>query len=809
MFDQFKQKHFIAKLPTSVQSYNYLVDNVYRLEGEKYLQFASGSEQIDKYLRYFLKNIKQISTHYDFTKYYGSKIDHQLLINNLEFNAHDLLFNRLDFVFEDKQIKLLEININRPTTFSEQVYDQLKTNHNNLDYSVNSYFNQYQQPINIGFVVENRESDAVSSYFILKQMISNPMVNLILIENKNILIQDEQVFAFDQSTKLDQIIYYVPFEANQYKSQFEQLVKLQIAGKLKLLSSPLSIFVQSKGFLALTTKLLADDYLPSEFAKIVSNYFLETHIVEPNTMDYILENKDQYVFKPSYGRTSNGVFIGKAFNQEQIYQFLNECFELDDMYIVQQLVEIEVYQLPKETFGLTTYELTYPIFGSFLVGSNYVQTISRLSKRFITNDGSWTLPIIPFDKMKVETKRLSDSLQLTNDQKKDFILNNQFCGFGLGTTEYLTNQALLLDEQVIDEMNYIAETYTQLLIKTQKYIINNSERYSHLYRWNSDYMQVTSDIYTIISRVDIIINEANQLKVLESNVETPAGLLESFELEAKLLNNQELSNSKIEVIKQTLIKRLSEIDEYGEVIALITLDYYEDMYNIIPLKTLLEKIVVEQKIEVKVEIITIQNLKINDGNLETYDGRKIKVLYRYFPLDWFNDYPYYKETLNAIEELFLNNNLVSLTPNETIISQHKTINAIIHQLTKTKKIYSLDEQRFIKKYIPFTAINGDHFFKYNDKKKPYITKSTLGREGSGIYVNAQYEREVVFQEMENVELVKFMTVSSNGHETELKGFPVYGIYVSDTKNCGIYTRISDQITNKRAYYLPIINKNRV
>ncbi len=803
MFNQFKEKHLQAMLPTSYQSNNYLVDNYYYLDAYKYIQFANGSEAIANYIEFFLEHLSEYHKLYDFTKYYGRDIDIDLFIESRS-SDNNILFNRLDLVFAKNQLKLLEANINKPTTFSEQVYDQIKNKHSKLDDQINNYFDKYQMPTTIAFVVENGKADSVSSFFILKKIIKNPNVKLLLVENKNILINGDDVYAFNETNRIEQLIYYVPYEHQLYKSKFTKLIKLHNRGKIKILSSPCTIFIQAKGFHALTTKLLEDDMLPDSQAKIVEKYFIKSWVINKENLEKYIDNKDKYIFKPVYGRTSLGIFIGKAFNKEQIYEYFSELSIDQELYIAQELVEIEVEQLPKHTFGQTTYEMTYPVFSAFLMGSNYVQVISRLSKRYITNDGSWTLPITPIDRITTATQQLTHDLKLTTKQKVNFIFDSNFNGFNISQNEYVTNQCVVVADQVVDEMKFVAREYTKILKKTQNLIINNSQRFAHLYSWDNQYMKQTSQIFSILSRVDLIINNQNQIKVLEANVETPAGVVETFELEPKLLNNR--STSTIEVIEQTIYKRLLEIDDYADVIALITLDYYEDMYNINPLKKAIKRVVDKLGIKTEVEIVTIQNLQIVDQQLQTYDGRQIKVLYRYFPLDWLTTYPHYKDVLTQIEHLFLINKLVSLTPNESIISQHKSINAIIYQLLNAN-VYTIDEQKFIKRYIPFTAVNGNYFFENSNKQKPFLTKSTLGREGSGIHINVQREQEVIFQEMENISLLEFSIVNTNSQVTKAKGFPVYGVYVSDSIECGIYTRISDQITNKNAYYLPLVNES--
>lgn len=805
MIDQFYDKHIYSCLPTSVHSYNFLVDGKYRLDGHKYMQFATADFEVNKYLNFFLSNIKELTTGIDLDYYYGSTIDASFLIQQLEYRAQDIFFNRLDFVFDSQdQIKLLEVNVNRPTTFSEQMYDQLKNNHTYLKQSLNNYYGQYSDARNVGFLVENRELDAVSSYYVIKQLVENSQVKFHLIQADNLVLEADGVYAFGD-IKLDDIIYYIPFEAPEYKELLAKLIGYHQRKLVTIQSSPLTLLVQAKGFHPLSIELLRSGRLPAQYAQIVNRYFINSQMIGED-MKSIIRNKDDYIFKPCYGRTSDGVFTGLAFSNEEVEIYLQQSLDEGDLYIAQELIDIKPEQLLKITFEVPTYEIAYPIFGTFSINREYVQVISRLSKRLITNDGSWTLPIEPLDKLKATSMATSEDVNLSSIEKSEILLETGFNGFGLSTSEYLTNQVMELKSSLIDEMMYVAEFYTKLLKKTQSHICNNIQKYASLYEWNLEHAQDYSDIFTILSRVDIIINDRNQLKVLESNVETPAGVLECFEVEKYILGDKfrtplRAPNKVVETIK----KRLLEIDDVGEQIAIITLDYYEDVYNVRPMKKWIEA-ALDDESDITVEIITIQNLIVNDGQLYNREGQKIKVLYRYFPLDWFSTFPKYKKILLAIEEMFIKGTLHSLTPNQSIVSQHKSINAIIYKLLASKGFYTSEEKAFIRKYIPFTSVNSNHFFTRNNKQKPYVTKSTLGREGQGIYINSQYEREVIFQELENVQMVDITTVTEQKCEQRMSVFPVYGVYVTDTSSCGIYSRFSDQITNRNAYYLPIVSK---
>lgn len=810
MIDEFIEKHIEAKLPSSIFSNNFLVDQKLHLSGDQYIEFGIMNDRVFEYLHYFLNNVGELTANIDLSHYYGDQIDLKYLIENVKYDQNSILFNRFDACFDsERNLKVLEINVNKPTTFSEQVYDQIKNEHEYLTKSLNNYFEEVDQPQTIALVMDEARHDNVSTFHILKELIVNPNITFELAEARNLIVDQDGVYVFDKHTKVNRIIYYRPFEEDYNTEIFQQLLTHHINGTVLIQSSPLTMLLQTKGFFALTTYLRENQMLDVKYNQIIDEHFPQTVIVTKNNLQQLLERKDKYIFKPINGRLSNGVFAGIAFEKAEISEFFND--EIDQVYIAQELINIHEQQLPKITFDQPTYEQAYVVYGVFSIASRYIQTVSRVSKRLITNDGSWTLPIVPIAKIRQQVVEYDSNLMLTTADKIELMFEHHFNGFGLATTEYLTKQALVIDDSVREQLDYVAKTYMKILAKTQKYIIDNKEMYQQLYQFDLEFIKSSSALMSILSRVDIIITDDNQLKVLEANVETPAGLKEAYEVCPALtsghFNNMRVTDDKQQII-ETIVNRLREIEiDFGQVLAIISLDYYEDLYNADALKPMIEAALERLAIDVPVEVVRISDLKIIDGRLMTSENKQITVMYRYFPLDWFTQVSLNKDVLLTINEQFKTGQLVSLTPNESIISQHKSINAIIYTLLGSKRLFNQEERTFIKKHIPFTDINRTRFFKNCNRSKPFLTKSTLGREGNGIYINQQYEREVVFQEMENVELISLKQVAPNGKSIEISGFPVYGIYVTDLEPCGIYTRVSGQITNANAYYLPVFKQS--
>lgn len=809
-FQQFTEKYWLSYLPSSIYGENILVDNSYYLDGLRYMQLITMSEQMNRLISYYFKNIDKVKEHLDMplSYYYGNEIDYDFLLNNIISNEDICSFNRFDSVFDEwGNIKVVEVNCNLPTTFSEQKYDDLKTNRNSLENRLINYFEEEQINGEIAFLIDESKLDSVASYYIIKELVTKVTnCNINLVGYNNLVVENNKLFAFGK--KQDYLLYYLPFETHFKDEKFMEIIEAANMNNLRIINNPKSMLIQNKAFFAILTELYEKGILEEEYNNTICKYIPKTYVISSSNCKQLSKDKDKYIFKPCLGRMSSGVFTGLAFTKEEVNDFLKESISLGEQYIAQELIEILREQTASCTFGITEYNTSYIVFGVFCLNMKYVQAVTRISDVLITNNNSWTLPIKVLDKIPQISEKTKMELKINSKEKCKIIFETEFNGFGLENSEYITNQCLFLPASIIDEMKYIAVKYSELLQKMQNYIIRNSVKYNKIINVDNRFFKRTSDILSVLGRVDIIITDDNKLKVLESNIETPAGVMEYYKLQEYLLSNKDTDD--ISVNKRTIVevikRRLNEISFDFEYIAVLCIDYYEDKYNVLPMIDFISKACSELNMHINVKRVFIKEVNLEQGKLMDKDGNEIKVLYRYFPLDWLKTYKPNDIILNKLNELLISGEIVSLTPNESIICQHKSINAIVYNEINNTNLFTYDERQFIRKYIPYTAVNRDVFLEKRNQNKPFLTKSVLGREGQGIYMNRQYEREVIFQEMENTQSISINQINDNWKEQKYTGFPVYGIYVSDLDECGIYTRVSDMITNKNAYYIPVSSK---
>lgn len=132
----------------------------------------------------------------------------------------------------------------------------------------------------------------------------------------------------------------------------------------------------------------------------------------------------------------------------------------------------------------------------------------------------------------------------------------------------------------------------------------------------------------------------------------------------------------------------------------------------------------------------------------------------------------------------------------TLIVQSKVMFAFLYEIIG-KGIITQDEEKFIKKYIPYTSMEKD-----KSMSKDYVIKPYLSREGQGIKMN--YEtlnesemHEAVYQERVNIKPLRY---GLEGQDRFM--FPVIGTYITGSEFAGIYTRIGNIVTDKEAVYIP-------
>ncbi|WP_199614116.1 glutathionylspermidine synthase family protein [Paenibacillus alkalitolerans] len=332
-----------------------------------------------------------------------------------------------------------------------------------------------------------------------------------------------------------------------------------------------------------------------------------------------------------------------------------------------------------------------------------------------------------------------------------------------------------------------------------------------------------------VSRQDWIVNEQG-IKCIENNTDTPTGIPETAYLAnemIKLYTSYAMPSSGMKAAVQSAFQRL--IDYYGTqgLSGLVVFSCYdwhaEDKANTLYLMDAVKELGYSVKYAPldQLEIIPVDGLY--------FEGEKISILYRLYPLEYqIHDTdnetgaPIGEELVNLLTE----NKLGLINPAQSAITQSKGFIALIWSLYERNHmteqycgytLFNEEEMSAIANYFLPTYYIDSPFVETNT---PYVAKGYWGREGKGISlfngagalvqserghndaevpeVREYYENQPkVFQQFCPME-----RLSVNTEEGAFTGYLLTGVYVIGGRYAGLLPRIGGKITGDMAYYCP-------
>lgn len=400
--------------------------------------------------------------------------------------------------------------------------------------------------------------------------------------------------------------------------------------------------------------------------------------------------------------------------------------------------------------------------------------------------------------IKLRTYDLPNRKKIWDKIVERAMFEYSFTGQFFNTGEYLSLNSLILNEEIFREMKVASSTYCSILDKTSKFIQDKFDIFSEFLGIPQSLKKLVlnshTEVFCAIGRIDFVMDNDGQLKILEFNSETPAGLVEGLGIQKIIQEELDIADININKdLKEDIKKSFEEILKSFSLkkniknIGFVCTSYYEDWYNTAMLLEICKEIG-----GYDVFLGNIYDLEVRDEKLYLY-GNELDAVYRYFPLDWIACEKELEDVLRV-----LNKKTFSINPTHTLITQSKAIHCVIHELID-KGFYTKEEEDFILKYIPYSCLEPDEKLSVDCLAKP-----NLSREGHGIIMS--YEgiekglEDVIFQERVNTkpfEMVKYDTICS---ESKFH-FPVIGIYITGSKPSGIFTRMGDFVTNESASFV--------
>lgn len=750
--------------------------------------------------------------------------DFQLKSNifNLECEISPMYWTRYDtFIDEENNVKFAEFNYDKPCGQKEMhLAGKLEFNGNINKNFIDNLIKEFlliateycnsNEKINVGFLMDPCHYEELHHSYYFKHIFQNTNINIVQVGPNNLSVIDGEVYAYSQ-IKLKIILRLFPTEFFYEIRNIEEILEVFNKGNVLIINDPRIIAIQAKGFFAYLWELVKSnsELISNEEKTVIESCIPYTELFDETKIESVLKNKNECVVKASLGRYSQEVYIGKLYDYPVWKEELKNIINIKKMHIIQQLIHIrQDYTYAPDINNINTPMLAYGNFGTYIMRKKVKGFLVRWGTKLITDDYSTWMNPIGVDEFPIKLKKLD-----IKDRKELYEKLCENLAFGYGFTGEYTNiheaislDILTLENKLYEEIVFASERFCSILEKIYKTIQSNIDIFGPI-------LGIPEDLYRIVKnttvshlcalgRIDFCIDNESNLKILEFNSETPAGIIESLEINSFIKrefsldykNPNEKFREKIKLILKKIIEDI-EIKKVVKNIAVVTCWYYEDIYN----TNIIAEILKEFK-NYNIIFGNVYDLKVKEDKIYLYN-EEIDAIYRYYPLDWF----YYDRNMRfLIEPLSKGDYLIN--PGHTIITQSKVLFAFIYEILG-KGIISYEDEQFVLKYIPYTTMEKDKKLSYDYLIKPY-----LGREGQNIQMNydesnIEMDDEVIFQDRINIRPIKQKIYSTLKCDECFK-FPIIGAYITGDKFSGIYTRMGDIITDKNAVYISTyINSN--
>lgn len=769
------------------------------------------AEEVNKIALKVLTDIN--STHKRIISYIDDfPLKEEILRLSCEFSP--LFWTRFDtFRDEDNRVFFAEFNYDKPCAQKEIALAGAANIENNVNENFEEEFikelkkiaedlKDTEKKVNVAVLMDPCHYEEFHLAFYFNSLFKNSNIKIIEAGPKNFSVRDNKVYAFEE-IEVNIILRLFPTEYLYEVNDFKEILQCFENGTVSLINDPRVIAIQAKSFFAYLWELVEEKLpcLSKKEREIIRKSIPYTVIFTKDKYEEVLKNKDKYVVKASFGRYSGEVYIGKLYTAEQWEEQIGEVLNSNKLHILQQVINIKeeyTYYVDKNNMNVPI--KAYGNFGAYIIKDTLAGLCVRWSSDFLTdNSSTWMCPIgIKQSRAHMKYYEGQDRKALWDKVIERATFEYNFTGAYDNTQEYISLDSFILDRAVYKELQQAATEFCKILDKTSRVIQGNLHMFSELLGipegLSNLVLNSETEEFCAIGRIDFAIDNDGRLKIFEFNSETPAGLVESIGISSIIkeelnLPYEDPNSSFKEDIKNILGKILGDFSKKKPIknIGFVSSSYYEDLYTTNIVSELCKELG-------EYNIITgnIYDLEVIDDKLYLY-GTPLDAIYRYFPLDWFEAEEELKPCIKA-----LNKNTFVINPTHTLITQSKAMFAVICELMG-KGFYTLEEEGFIARYIPYTCLEPNENLSTDCIVKPY-----LSREGKGVILS--YEgiekdiEDVIFQDRVNISPVEINKHSYLKKE-KAYGFPVVGVYVTGMKPSGIYTRIGDFVTNTSAKFM--------
>lgn len=624
----------------------------------------------------------------------------------------------------------------------------------------------------------------------LKELLKDYRIEAIIAAPENIRVVENKVYSFD--VEICGIIRLFPGESLYEIKDFSSVLEMFDKEQFFIVNDPRVVFIQNKALYAYLWNLIRnnDNRLTSLEKSIIKSALPYTEILNITHKEKLIKDKDKYVLKPALGRYSNDVYIGKLFSELEWKEKVNYVYEksINIMFVIQDFVNIKAENSIYYDGVFRNNIEGYGNYGIFILQDKVCGCCLRWTRGYLTSEeGTWITPII---KNEGYITQISSG-GLNKELEREIIFKGGFYRPYNREKLYIDGSFYEIDEALYKEIAWATEKISKILEKTYKFAMDNFNGISSILSIDEYSQAILKDncpLSYFVSRLDWAIDRDRNIKLLEINSETPAGICESAILEEIICNNNDYvgtSSNLKDNIKEVAKNIINYYRKYISCkikikIAFLTLNYYEDFITTKTIMNILKNIE-----DIECVLGNIYDLEEKEDGVYLY-GEKIHIIYRHYPLQWIYEDGNLKWLVKHI-----NVDVFFLNMPKSIVTQSKGFLAIIFELLN-HNFYSDYEKSFINKYIPYTTYDMEKI-EGND----FIIKPLLEREGNGVRFSSNISEipddDVIFQERVFMEPI---------HDK----FLVFGAYMIEGKFSGIYCREGKEITTNDCRWMPLYIK---
>lgn len=752
-----------------------------------------------------LRILEEINGEFEDYKEYIPHFNYKDELLGLKSYIRPTLWTRYDGFIKDngEGVFFSEFNYDKPCAQRECVImGKIKSLNNNVNKvyeealikslvnTVNFYLNSDLNKRKVCFLVGATCYEEYHLALFLKSLLKAYGIESIISAPENINLVNCKVYAFD--VEICGIIRLFPGESLYEIKDFLRIIERFEREEFFIVNDPRVVFIQNKALYAYLWKLVInnDNRLSTLETDIIKKSLPYTEVLNLKHRDKIIKDKDKYVLKPALGRYSRDVYIGKLFSEEEWKEKVNYVYEIftNKMFVVQEFINIKTENSIYYDGVFRNNIEGYGNYGIFILQNKVCGCCLRWTKGYLTSEEeTWITPII---KNRCYIKQIRPC-GLTKELEKEIIFKGGFYRPYNKEKLYIDGSLYEINSGIYKEIVSATEEFSKILEKTYRFAMDNFNGISSILsieEYSEVILKDKAPLSYFVSRLDWAIDRDRNIRLLEINSETPAGICEAAILEEIICDKENyigVSSKLKSNIKEVASNIINYYKQYINCktkirVAFLTLNYYEDF---ITTKTIMN--IVKNIEGIEYTIGNIHDLEEKEDGVYLY-GEKIHLIYRHYPLQWI----YEDSNLKWLTK-HINKDVFFMNSAKSIVSQSKGFFAVIYELMN-HKFYSEDEKTFIKKYIPYTTYDMEKI-----ESNDFIIKPLLEREGHGVRFSSNIfdipEDDVIFQERVFMEPI---------HDK----FLIFGAYMIEGKFSGIYCREGKEITTNDCRWIPLCIK---